>query len=107
MLATLLGANNGPGFGWKDMNILRLGAIYRSSPKLTLRGGISYASDFVDGNEVLLNTLAPATVKWHGSIGATYALNDRWSLSGAYTHTFKEHKTGANQTPGFGQPVDL
>jgi len=107
VLATPLGADNGPGFGWKDMNVLRIGAIYQMDSKLTLRAGISYASDFIDDNEVLLNTLAPATIKWHGSVGATYALNDRWSLSGAYTHAFKEHKSGANQTAGFGQPVDL
>lgn len=107
VLSTPLGANNGPGFGWKDMNILRIGAIYRADSKLTLRGGISYASDFIENNEVLLNTLAPATVQWHGSIGATYQFSDRWSLSGAYTHAFRADKSGANQTPGFGQPINL
>ena len=86
---------------------MRIGAIYRADSQLTLRGGVSYASDFIDSNEVLLNTLAPATVQWHASIGATYALNDQWSLTGAYTHAFKQDKSGANQTPGFGQPINL
>lgn len=107
MLATPLGANNGPGFGWKDMNVVRVGAIYRSSPRLTLRGGVSYATDFIEANEVLLNVLAPATIRWHASIGASYQLNNGWEVSGAYTHALDAEKSGANQTPGFGQPVTL
>jgi len=103
-----LGAANGPGFGWQDMDVVRLGAIYKANPKLTLRGGISYASDFLkNSNEVLFNILAPATPKWHASIGASYRLSDKLKLTGAYTHAFDAQVIGANLTPGFGQPVGL
>ena len=107
MLATPLGANNGPGFGWKDINVIRAAAIYRASSRLTLRGGVSYASDFTDDSEVLLNVLAPGTIRWHASFGASYALKNGWEVSGAYTHALKAEKSGANLTPGFGQPVTL
>jgi len=107
VLATPLGANNGPGFGWKDMNVVRMAAIYRANPRLTLRGGVSYATDFIDGNEVLFNVLAPATIRWHASFGASYKMDNGWELAGAYTHAFKASKSGANQTPGFGQPITL
>lgn len=108
ILATPLGANNGPGFGWTDMNVFRIAGIYRASPKLTLRGGLSYASDFLKStNEVLFNVLAPATPKLHASIGASYQISDKMELTGAFTHVFNNTVSGNNLTPGFGQPVSL
>lgn len=108
VLATPLGANNGPGFGWQDMDVIRIGAIYRANSKLTLRGGVSYASDFLQSNnEVLFNVLAPATIRWHASIGASYQISERMELTGAYTHAFKADVSGNNLTPGFGQPITL
>ncbi|MHC0052830.1 OmpP1/FadL family transporter [Actibacterium sp. D379-3] len=107
VLATPLGADDGPGFGWDDMDVIRVGAIWRHSPKLTLRGGVSYATSFTEGDEVLFNTLAPATPQWHASVGASYKLNASWGLTSSYTHAFEAHKNGANQTPGFGQPISL
>ncbi|MDF1718439.1 MAG: outer membrane protein transport protein [Antarcticimicrobium sp.] len=107
LLATPLGAANGPGFGWKDMNVVRIAAIYQANSQLTLRGGVSYATDFIEPNEVLLNVLAPATINWHASIGASYKMTNGWELSGAYTHALDSKMSGANLTPGFGQPVTL
>lgn len=108
VLATPLGADNGPGFGWKDINVVRAAAaMYRANSRLTLRGGVSYATDFTEDNEVLLNVLAPATIRWHATLGASYRFDNGWELSGAYAHALKAEKSGANQTPGFGQPVTL
>ncbi len=103
-----LGASNGVGFGWKNMNIWRLGAVFRKNEKWTLRGGLSYATDFSDGPNAVINILAPATPKWHASLGATYKLSNGWSLSGAYTHAFDQSLTGANPAlTGVAQPVRL
>lgn len=108
VLANPLGANNGPGFGWADMDVIRIAGIYKASPKLTLRGGVSYASDFLqNNNEVLFNVLAPATPQWHVSVGASYRVSENMELTGAYTHAFDNTVSGANLTPGFGQPVSL
>jgi len=107
VLATPLGADNGPGFGWDDMDVVRIAAQYRYNDKLTLRGGIAYNSDFIDDSEVLLNTLAPATIRWHASLGASYRLDNGWDITAAYTHAFNAEKSGANQTPGLGQPITL
>ena len=107
MLATPLGAPDGPGFGWKDMNIFRIGAMYQANDRLTLRAGLSHNSSFIDGQEVLLNVLAPATPRWHASLGASYRMTDRATLTAAFTHAFGPAKSGANLTPGLGQPVSL
>ncbi|MCJ1901813.1 OmpP1/FadL family transporter [Paracoccus versutus] len=108
MLAAPLGSAGGPGFGWKDMDVVRVAAAQRVNDRLTLRGGISHASSFIDqGDEVLLNIMAPATPRWHASIGYSYRLGERATLTGSYTHAFRESKSGANRTPGLGQQTTL
>lgn len=107
-LTTPLGASNGPGFGWKDMDILRIAAQYVVDSKLTVRGGVSYNNGFLQSsNEVLFNTLAPATPRWHASIGGSYQLANGWGLNAAYTHAFDASESGNNLTPGLGQPISL
>ncbi|SEP60538.1 OmpP1/FadL family transporter [Thalassovita taeanensis] len=101
------GADDGPGFGWKDMDVLRIGAIYRASDKLTLRGGLSYSTQFIKNDEALLNILAPATPQWHVSIGASYKLNDRWGVTTSFTHAFDNEVTGTNPALAPTQPVTL
>lgn len=96
-----LGAADGPGFGWKDMDVVRLGAIYEASDRLTLRGGVSYATAFADSQDVLLNTLSPATPQWHVGIGASYDLTENWQINGSYVRVFEEELTG-NSGPAFG-----
>ena len=92
-----LGTAAGVGFGWVDMDVIRLAASYRVNNEWTLRGGISHASSFISNTgNVLINTLAPATPKWHASIGATRQMRNGWSMDIAYTHAFDERFTGAN-----------
>lgn len=91
-----LGAPNGIGFGWKDMDVIRVAASYKVSPKLTVRGGISHASKFIDDASTVMNTLAPATPQWHASIGGSYKLNDQWGMTFSYTHAFNKAFTGTN-----------
>lgn len=107
VIATQLGADDGPGFGWKDMDVFRLGAIYRYSDKLTLRGGVSYATKFIDDSEVMLNMLAPATPQWHYSVGATYQMNANWTMTTAFTHVPNATVTGVPPMAGGGQTVAL
>lgn len=48
-----LGSANGPGFGWKDVTVFKLGAIHQVSKDLTLRGGLSLASQTVPESETV------------------------------------------------------
>lgn len=106
VISAPFGSANGPGFGWKDMDVLRLAAIYRYSDRLTLRGGVSWASQFINSQEVLLNTLAPATPQWHYSIGASYKINERWGVTTSFTHVPTATITGTSpMVPS--QPVTL
>lgn len=103
-----LGAPTGAGFGWKDMDVVRVGAEYRMDPKWTLRGGLSYATKFIDDASVIFNTLAPATPQWHVSVGADYKINDKWDLTMAYTHALDNTVSGTNPAlTGVAQPVSI
>jgi long-chain fatty acid transport protein len=93
---TMLGADGGAGFGWKDMNVFRLAAIYQANSRWTVRGGVSYNTEFTDNDQVLFNILAPATPQWHASIGATYQVNERWEVTGAYTRAFNGKLSGVS-----------
>jgi len=83
---TCLGGDNGLGFGWDSMNVYKLGLLWDYDPKWSFRGGVSYADEFAPGGEGLFNVLAPATIKWHFTLGATYRFNpsNEFNLSFAY-----------------------
>lgn len=104
-----LGAPGGIGFGWQDVDVWRLAAIWQKTERLTLRGGVSYSSDFIsNGGEVVINTIAPGTPQWHFSVGGSYAINDRWEATFAYTHAVSNSFRGANPAlTGVAQTVKI
>lgn len=91
-----LGSPTGIGFGWKDMDVVRVAAEYRVNPKWTVRGGLSYNTEFTEPAEAVINTLAPATPQWHASIGASYAWDENKVIHVAYTHALDNDLEGAN-----------
>lgn len=94
--AESLGGSNGVGFGWQDMDILKIGAEYAYSDALTLRAGASHNSDAFKGTETLFNILAPAVVDTHLSVGATYVATPAISWNFSFTHAFASDITGVN-----------
>ncbi len=104
-----LGAPNGVGFGWQDIDVWRLAAIWRTSDKLTLRTGVSYSTEFIKNDgDVVINTIAPGTPQWHLSAGGSYKIDDHWSFTFSYTHAFSNSFSGANPAlTGVAQPVKI
>ncbi|WP_020166575.1 MULTISPECIES: OmpP1/FadL family transporter [Methylotenera] len=94
-----LGSDNGAGFGWKDANIYKLGFSYAYSDDLTLRAGLNHVDQPIGKGDTLLNTLAPAVVKDHLSLGATWVLANKSELSFVYTHAFENTVNGSNSIP--------
>ena len=92
----LLGADNGPGFGWKDVNVWKLGVEYKYSQQLTLRAGYNHSDNPIQARDVTFNILAPAVIKDHATLGFTYTLASGNELTMAYMHAFKNDVTGAN-----------
>jgi long-chain fatty acid transport protein len=78
-----LGASNGPGFGWKDIDVLRLGVAWRMSDALTLRAGYNKGGNPITAADVTFNILAPGVMKDHYTAGFTWALDKDNEISGA------------------------
>jgi len=92
-----LGTANGAGFGWRSMNVYRVGAQWRVVDDLTVRTGFSHATDFTTGSNLTFNIIAPATIKDHVSAGLSYDITPHWGLSFAYLHAFSKTFTGSAQ----------
>ena len=96
---TLLGAGNGPGFGWHDITAEKLGFDLKFSPTLTLRAGYNHSGLPFDTSQNLFNILAPAVVQNHISAGATWSLASGKEVSIAYQHAFEKTLNGVNSIP--------
>ncbi|HEY9080650.1 OmpP1/FadL family transporter [Magnetovibrio sp.] len=105
-----LGNSQGIGFGWQNMDVVKLGGQYKYSDDLDLRAGISHNSAAFSQHETLFNILAPAVVNTHVSVGGTYDMAPNLALSMSYTHAFNANITGVNVNHIFGgaaAPIDL
>ncbi|HKY91232.1 MAG TPA: outer membrane protein transport protein, partial [Nevskiaceae bacterium] len=77
-----LGSKHGPGFGWRNQNVYKLGVTWRASDALTLRAGYSYDTQLMRSSETLLAFIAPNPVQHHYTVGASWAFDAAWELSG-------------------------
>jgi len=94
-----LGSDNGPGFGWRDMTVFKLGLSYAYSDKLTLRAGVSTTRQPIPKDETLFNMLAPGVVENHLTLGATWAVSPSSELTVAYMHAFSKKVKGSGSFP--------
>ena len=94
-----LGSDNGPGFGWRDMTVFKLGVSYAWSEKLTLRAGASTTRQPIPKDETLFNMLAPGVIENHLTLGATWAVSPSSELSVAYMHGFNKKVKGSGSVP--------
>ncbi|MBE7459084.1 MAG: outer membrane protein transport protein [Zoogloeaceae bacterium] len=104
MAGNLLGSDNGPGFGWRDMTVFKLGVSYAWSDKLTLRAGVSTTNQPIPKRETLFNMLAPGVVENHLTLGATWAVSPASELTVAYMHAFSKKVKGSGSVALFPLP---
>lgn len=91
-----LGAANGPGFGWKDIDVFKIGMAWRMSDALTLRVGYNKGDNPITSADVTFNILAPGVIKDHYTAGFTYALDKDSEVSGALMVASRQDVTGAS-----------
>lgn len=93
------GDSDGPGFGWRDQTVYRLGVAYQASSDLTLRLGYNDANQLLDSRDGYLGMLAPAANHRHVTLGATYLLGSGNELSFSYARSLKDKVDGDGQGP--------
>ncbi|MHB1401191.1 MAG: OmpP1/FadL family transporter [Thiobacillus sp.] len=96
-----LGADNGPGFGWQDIDVWKLGAEYKYSQQLTLRAGWNHGDNPISSSDVTFNILAPGVIEDHVTLGFTYTLASGNELTMSYMHGFSNDVSGASILPAF------
>jgi long-chain fatty acid transport protein len=94
-----LGADNGPGFGWQDIDVWKLGAEYKLSQQLTLRAGWNHGDNPITSADVTFNILAPGVIEDHLTLGFTYTLASGNELTMSYMHGFSNDVSGASILP--------
>jgi len=95
IMVSQLGNDNGAGFGWKDINVIKVGVQWESSKEWTWRAGYSYGEQPIPNSEVLFNILAPGVIKHHATLGLTKTMGNN-ELKFALMHAFNEKVKGTN-----------
>lgn len=90
-----LGGNASAGFGWSDVDVVKLGVEYKYSPKMILRAGYSHANAPMTGADVTFNLLAPAVIEDHITLGMTYAMDKDSDLTVSYAHAVENTISGS------------
>lgn len=96
-----LGSANGPGFGWQDVNVLKVGLAYRYNSRWTLRAGYNHGSNPIQPRDVTFNILAPGVTTDHLTLGFTHEDGHGGELTAAFIRAFNHTVSGASLLPAF------
>lgn len=94
-----LGAEAGPGFGWRDITAWKLGLTYVATESWTVRAGYGHSGNPVPQSETLFNILAPGVVSHHITAGATHTTSSGLELTAYAMHAPKQTVRGKGSIP--------
>ncbi len=97
---TVLGTEDGLGFGWDDMTVAKLGVAWQLRPDFTVRAGYSHANQVIPSSEGLFNIIAPAVIQDHWTLGFTSQINAANELNFSFAYMPTEHVCGTNVNTG-------
>lgn len=95
-----LGSAGGPGFGWKDVNVIRLAAEWQQNPDMTWRVGYAHSTNPISSTDAMFNIFAPGVVEDHFSVGGSKKLSDRDRLDFSVSYVAGNSVTGSEMAPG-------
>jgi long-chain fatty acid transport protein len=93
-----LGAQDGPGFGWKNITVFKLGASYELNATTAIRAGYSHSGQPVPGSQTFFSILAPGVVQDHFSLGFTQSVGGG-ELSGFFAYAPTKTVSGSGSIP--------
>ncbi len=104
-----LGGSNGAGFGWEDINVIKLGYQFDAG-NWQARAGFSTNDQPVPESETLFNILAPGIVKDHWTLGFSTNVGKSSSLDFSFLYAPEVEVKGGNplgQNPGAANTQDI
>ncbi|MGO4905007.1 OmpP1/FadL family transporter [Flavobacterium sp. W20_MBD1_R3] len=81
------------GFGWKDMQILSLGAQYKGIKKLPLRVGYTYNTNPIKPELAFFSTSATAVIQNAYQFGFGYEFSEKLTLNAVYHNAISDGST--------------
>ena len=103
-MTSCLGGANGPGFGWKSVDVIKLGVEWKYSPVLVLRAGYNHSTNPVTSADVTFNIMAPGVTTTHYTLGGTYDVSKETEVTLAYMYAPENSVKGNglfNGIPGY------
>ncbi len=95
-LQSCLGGSRGPGFGWRDMTVYKLGMSWQVDQTWTARVGVSHGTQPIPSSQVTLNILAPGVIENHIAAGFTHLDAGGGEFSVAFTYAANKTIRGTN-----------
>ena len=100
MVMVQLGEDDGPGFGWRDVSVVKLGVAWKMDDTLTLRAGFNRGTNPIRSSDVTFNILAPGVMTNHYTAGFTHALSKDSELTGAAMYAPRQTVSGDSMFAG-------
>lgn len=94
--AGYLGKDQGAGFGWSDVDVVKLGVEYAYAPDTTIRAGYSHTDSPIQARDVSFNVLAPAVIEDHITLGLTKRLDKSSEITVSYAHAVENTLSGTH-----------
>jgi long-chain fatty acid transport protein len=94
-----LGSTNGPGFGWRNTTVYKIGFAYELNPGLTVRGGYVTLKQPIPASQTFFNILAPGVVEDHLTLGLSVETSKTSELTVMYMHAFEKKVNGSSSIP--------
>lgn len=108
LMTAKLGTDEGAGFGWKDIFIVKYGIIYSGFCGWDLMAGYSFGQNPIGDSQVLFNILAPAVIENQITFGVTKEISKNQELTISFMYAYLNTVNGANplEVPGQ-QSIDI
>jgi long-chain fatty acid transport protein len=109
LMTAPLGSDTGAGFGWKDINVYKVGMQWKANDVWTWKAGYSKADQPIPQSEVLFNILAPGVVQQHITLGFSKTLEHspgRFNMAVMYAPSKSVRGANPLEVPG-GQQIEL
>ncbi len=93
-----LGSEQGPGFGYRDLNAYKLGVNWQALPQTSIKAGYIAANQMMSKSETLFGMLGPVPTTTHYTVGFSSNLGG-YELSGMVAHAPCQTVRGKNSIP--------
>ena len=94
-----LGASDGPGFGWRNVSVLKVGTAFQINERWTVRAGYSDNRQPIPASQTFFNILAPGVVEPHATVGLSWKASRADEISLSYLHAFEHSVNGEGSIP--------